>query len=138
MPCKNARVCCTGTAWIANCAPAIASAADVVAVTFAGSTKSCKENECVVFLLRVLCLAPVFQVFAASLGCTMHAMDNCVSRAQSSCARNFVNLAYFEIARVTMQLVDVAAEVWVAQQQSHLLAMGLQEAHNCSVLEFKA
>ena len=34
-------MCCTGTAWIANCAPAIASAAAVVALTLGGSTKSC-------------------------------------------------------------------------------------------------
>ncbi len=35
-------MCCTGTAWMANCAPAIASAADVVAFTLIGSSKSCK------------------------------------------------------------------------------------------------
>lgn len=33
-------MCCTGTAWIANCAPAIASAALVVAFTLGGSEKS--------------------------------------------------------------------------------------------------
>lgn len=40
-PSRKARVCCTGTAWIANCAPATASRGDVVAVTLGGSEKSC-------------------------------------------------------------------------------------------------
>lgn len=38
---RNARLCCTGTACTAYDAPAIASAASVVARTLRGSVKSC-------------------------------------------------------------------------------------------------
>jgi hypothetical protein len=44
IPSRKTRVCCTGTAWMANCAPRIASRGDVVADTFGGSVKSCKER----------------------------------------------------------------------------------------------
>jgi hypothetical protein len=38
-PCRKARLCCTGTACTAYCAPVIASAASVVARTLGGSVK---------------------------------------------------------------------------------------------------
>ena len=41
MLCRKARLCWTGTAWTAYCAPAMAAAMLVVAVTFAGISWSC-------------------------------------------------------------------------------------------------
>jgi hypothetical protein len=46
MPCRKARECCTGTAWMAYCAPAHAAAALVVATTLLGSSYSCAALRC--------------------------------------------------------------------------------------------
>jgi len=54
MPCRKARLCCTGTAWTAYCAPVIASAASVVARTLGGSEKFFRylELTCVTLMSR--------------------------------------------------------------------------------------
>jgi hypothetical protein len=104
---KNARLCCTGTACTAYEAPAMASAASVVARTLAGSTKPCGA---VSMAARKACRGKLISVQP------LH------PSACSACAEAVRRPPHRQVLGVGVAGVDVPAEVRVAQQQYHIQA----------------